>query len=271
AMLTRTSRKQTINQLQWVSEPYKYPLLLKGLNDKRPFLLMVDKSNMDNERGKPYAHLLKYASILHDEDRMSLYLLPYNSFEKSIQDKVKEANILMSTKLKTNTNTYSSEDDAEFLFEDWNKNNVNQQKYAGNSGCRYLLNSGDFLFKGKVADSAKEGPWIFSILMYIDEDKRTTSQFTITEVTKNKEKFEEVFPSHPNIHVFDDNGWALIEIPWVLHHSGSQIKVISNNPDLKKINVFIDEMLVRPLSSVLTKTDNDFIWVNNRRYPKLVQ
>ncbi len=271
AMLTRTSRKQTINQLQWVSEPYKYPLLLKGLNDQRPFLLMVDKYNLDNERGKPYAHLLKYASILHDEDRMSLYLLPYNSFEKSVLDKVKEANILMSSTLKTNTNSYSSEDDAEFLFEDWNKGNVNQQKYAGNSGCKYLLNSGDVLFKGKVADNAKEGPWIFSIWMYIDEDKRATSQFTIKEVTKNKDKYEEVFPSHPNIHVFDDNGWALIEIPWVLHRSGSQITIIANNPDLKKTNVFIDEMLVRPLSSVLTKTDNDFIWVNNRRYPKLVQ
>ncbi len=36
----------------------------------------------------------------------------------------------------------------EFLFEDWNKNNVNRQKYAGNSGCRYLLNSGDVLFQG---------------------------------------------------------------------------------------------------------------------------
>jgi hypothetical protein len=107
--------------------------------------------------------------------------------------------------------------------------------------------------------------------MYIDEDKRTTSQFTITEVTINKEKYEEVFPSHPNIHVFDDNGWALIEIPWVLHRSGSQITIMANNPDLKKTNIYIDEMLVRPLPSVLTKTDNDFIWVNNRRYPKLVQ
>ena len=271
AMLTRTSRKQTINQLQWVSEPYKYPLLLKSLVDKRPFLLMVDKSNLDNERGKPYAHLLKYASILHDEDRMSLYLLPYNSFEKSVLDKVKEANILMSSTLKTNTKTYSSDDDVEFLFQDWNKGNVKQQKYAGNSGCKYLLNSGDVLFQGKVADNAKEGPWIFSIWMYIDEDKRTTSQFTIKEVTKNKEKYEEVFPSHQNIHVFDDNGWALIEIPWVLHRSGSQITIIANNPDLKKTSVFIDEMLLRPLSSVLTKTDNDFIWVNNRRYPKLVQ
>jgi hypothetical protein len=271
AMLTRTSRKQTINQLQWVSEPYKYPLLLKSLVDKRPFLLMVDKSNLDNERGKPYAHLLKYASILHDEDRMALYLLPYNSFEKLVLDKVKEANILISSKLKSNTKTYSTEDDAEFLFQDWNKGNVYQQKYAGKSGCRYLLNSGDVLFQGKVADNAKEGAWVFSIWMYIDEDKRTTSQFTITEVTKNKVKYEEVFPSHPNIHVFDDNGWALIEIPWVLHRSGSQITIIVNNPDLKKTSVFIDEMLLRPLSSVLTKTEDDLIWVNNRRYPKLVQ
>jgi hypothetical protein len=115
AMLTRTSRKQTINQMQWVSEPYKYPLLLKSLVDKRPFLLMVDKSNLDNERGKPYAHLLNYASILHDEDRMALYLLPYNSFEKSVLDKVKEANILMSSKLKSNSKSYSSDDDVEFL------------------------------------------------------------------------------------------------------------------------------------------------------------
>jgi hypothetical protein len=272
AMLTRTSRKQTINQLQWVSEPYKYPFLLKGLNDKRPFLLMLDKSNLDNEKGKPYAHLLKYASILHEEDRMSLYLLPYNSFEKSVLDKVNDANNLISSNLKVNTTTYSSENDAEFLFEDWNKgNNVNQLKYAGKSGCKYLLNSGDVLFQGKIADSAKEGSWIFSIWMFIDEDKRTTSQFTITEVTKNKEKYEEIFPSHSNIHVFDDNGWALIEIPWVLHRSGSQLTIIANNPDLKKTNLFIDEMLVRPFSSVLTKTENDFIWVNNRRYPKLVQ
>lgn len=272
AMLTRTSRKQTINQLQWVSETYKYPLLLKGLNDKRPFLLMVDKSNLDNEKGKPYGHLLKYASILHEEDRMSLYLLPYIAFEKSVLDKVKEANNLMSSNLKANSTTYSSENDAEFLFEDWNKgNNVNQLKYAGKSGFKYLLNSGDALFQGKIADSAKEGAWIFSVWMYIDEDKRTTSQFTIREVTKNKEKYEEIFPSHPNIHVFDDNGWALIEIPWVLQRSGSQITITANNPDLKKTNVFIDEMLVRPFSSVLTKTENDFIWVNNRRYPKLVQ
>ena len=180
------------NQLQWVSEPYKYPLLLNSLVDKRPFLLMVDKSNLDNERGKPYAHLLKYASILHDEDRMALYLLPYNSFEKSVLDKVKEANNLMLSNLKANTTTYLSENDAEFLFEDWNKgNNVNTLKYAGKSGCKYLLNSGDVLFQGKIADSAKEGSWIFSIWMYIDEDKHTTSQFTITEVTKNKEKYEE--------------------------------------------------------------------------------
>jgi hypothetical protein len=202
---------------------------------------------------------------------MSLYLLPHNSFEKSVLDKVKEANVLMSSNLKAITTTYSSEDDAEFLFEDWNKGNVNTLKYAGNSGCNYLLNSGNVLYQGKISDSAPEGAWVFSIWMYIDEDKRTTSQFTITEVTKNKVKYEEVFPSHPNIHVFDDNGWALIEIPWVLHRSGSQITIIVNNPDLKKTSVFIDEMLLRPLSSVLTKTEDDLIWVNNRRYPKLVQ
>jgi hypothetical protein len=103
--------------------------------------------------------------------------------------------------------------------------------------------------------------------MNIKEDKRSTSQFTITEKTRNGKVFHHVFPAHAYCKVFDVNGWALVEIPWILNAKGSEIAVQVQNTEIPSSHLFLDELLIRPNNTLWLKKDKRIIWINNRRYP----
>lgn len=270
AMLTRSSRSQTYNQLQWMSETYRYPLVLNELNSRQPFLLMVDKIFLENERGKRYMHLLKYASIIHDEERLALYSLPYHSFEKLMKDKYSEIKNLGASLDKNNHGTYTSIDKVPYLFNGWNKNMDRSANYDGGSGKKLALNKKEILYQGKLPENGKPGTWIISIWINIKEDKRSTSQFTIAEKTRNGREFIQVFPAHSYFRVFDVQGWALAEIPWVLNAEGSQLTIQVQNGDIPSSSLLLDELLIRPENAVLIKKDDRFIWLNNRRFPVFI-
>ena len=267
AMLTRTSRSQTIQQLQWMSETYRYPSILKKLTNQKPFLLMVDKYLLGNESGKRYEHLLKYATILHDEERLAIYSLPFNAFSKLIASKNKEVKNLASYINIDNSASYYSKENERFIAFNWDNEKNHALKYEGSGSHKSSLNKNEIIFKGTMPKEGLKGKWLLSLWLFINEDKRSTTQFTITELSKTGIKYEEVFPAHPFLNVFDENGWALTEIPWTLHDIGSQIIIKVNNPDIPKEHLFLDELLIRPENAVLIKKDERFIWINNRRYP----
>jgi hypothetical protein len=267
AMLTRTSRSQTYHQLQWVSETYRYPSILNELKSRKPFLLLVDKIFLENETGKQYLHLLKYASIIHDEERLAMYALPFNAFAQLINDKYSEAKNLSNSLVDEPAGQYTSKDKAAHLFYDWNKNIKVLENYDGGGGLEMALNKNEIFYRGKLTENGLPGKWIFSIWMNIKEDKRSTSQFTITEKTRNGKVFHHVFPAHAYCKVFDVNGWALVEIPWILNAKGSEIAVQVQNTEIPSSHLFLDELLIRPNNTLWLKKDKRIIWINNRRYP----
>lgn len=214
-------------------------------------------------------HLLKYASIIHDEERLALYSLPYNSFEKLMKDKYSEVKNIGASMEENRQSTYTSREKVPYLFNDWNKNMDRSANYDGGSGKKLALNKKEILYQGKLPENGKVGTWIISIWINIKEDKRSTSQFTITEKTLNGREFIQVFPAHSYFKVFDIQGWALAEFPWVLNAEGSQLTIQVQNGDIPSSILLLDELLIRPENAVLLKKDNRFIWINNRRFPVL--
>lgn len=266
AMLTRTSRSQTFKQLQWVGESYRLPVILENLPSKKPFLLMVDKYLLENEIGKRYNHLLKYAILLHEEDRLALYSLPFDAFSKLIKSKNEEVNVLASS---IGSNSNNAIENTPFIAQNWNQEHRSSIKYDGEGSKKVSLNKDEIIFKGTIPKKGLPGKWLLSLWMNISENKRSTTQFTIIEYSKKGNKYEGVYSAHPFISVFDPNGWALTEIPWSLNETGSQIIVKVNNPEIPGENLYLDELLIKPASGVLIKKNKHFIWVNNRRYPRL--
>jgi hypothetical protein len=267
AMLTRTSRLQTYHQMQWVNETYRYPMVLGQLNDRKPFLLMVDKWMLEKESGKRFEHLLRFATLLHDEERLALYSLPFNAFNQLLKAKNKEVSRLAAAVASHPKGTYDSKENAFFITAHWNHLKNTRFRYAGEGALKINLNSPRIVFKGVMPKEGIPGNWTLSVWLYLNENKRSTSRFTITERSKTGQKYETVAAAHAHFKVFDTNGWALAEIPWVLHESGSQIFIKVNNPDIPKEHLFLDELLLKPEKAVLVKKDWQFVWMNNRRYP----
>lgn len=269
AMLTRTSRSQTFQQLQWVTETYRYPVILETLPGRKPFLLMVDKYLLEKESGKQYEHLLKYAALLHEEERLALYSLPFNAFSKLIKSKNKEVNNLASTIEIKQLNTYYSKEKIPFVFQNWNIEKKSLSIYDGTGSKKVSLNKNEIIFNGIMPNNGLPGKWMLSLWINIKENKRSTTQFTITEKSTSGQNYKEIYPAQNFIKVFDSNGWALAEIPWTLHEVASRLIVKVNNPDIPNEYLFIDELLIKPESGILIKKDRHFVWINNRRYPIL--
>ncbi|MFZ4558883.1 MAG: hypothetical protein ACOYOD_01700 [Saprospiraceae bacterium] len=264
AMLSRTSRSQTIKQLQLMSEPYRPPVLLKDLPDQRPLLLLYDKRGAAAQSPK-WDHFRSALDtmgieLLFTTNDFNLYKLPLSFFEKNLGKREQE--------MATLTDTLAEPDPLRFVRRSFDELKSGK-KYQGAGALQSSAHKVKTLYDGPVPLAGPEGRYAMSFWAFVDEDLRSRSEVHVR--VYHPQTGETAFEIREGVHrwstVFDPKGWALVEYE-LQAAAGMYLHVSVQNKMLGRAPLYFDEWLLRPANYAVKSSGGHFFSYNNRFYKK---
>ncbi len=267
AMLTRSSISQTIDQIQLVTEPYRYPKILEQYPNDKPFLLVWDHPRyVENQH--LYKHLEGQGTLLYEEGDLKLFSLPIQSFEKRLESKRDSIRAeLASRPLFTAPPFLSSDSAATFLYEGFEEEG-SDNPYWGKGGLQRTMQDSILLFSGALQDLEPGEDYILSFWAFVNQDLVVRSAFNLyeTDVASGKcvQKQHTILNREVFQRVFDNNGWALFEYPFQPKSAHGRFTVSIANSVLNGVDVYFDEVMIRKRSTDLYQRENDYFQKNNR-------
>ena len=264
AMLSRTSRSQTIKQLQLMSEPYRLPVLLEDLPDQRPLLLLYDKRAAAGQSPK-WDHFRNAMDtmgieLLYTTNDFNLYELPLDFFEKNLKKREQE--------MTTLSDTLAEPDPSRFVRRSFDELKSGKT-YQGAGAFQSSAHKAGVLYDGPLPPAGLEGRYTLSFWAFVDEDLRSRSEFHVR--VYRPQTGETTFETREGIHrwatVFDPKGWALVEYN-LQAAAGTHLHVSVQNKMLGKAPLYFDEWLLRPADYAVKSSGAHFFSYNNRFYKK---
>lgn len=267
AMLTRSSRSQTLKQLQLVTEPYRIPAILDDLPDQRPLLMMVDEREFEKEKER-YAHLLEGASLLYSEgDRLRLYRQPLRSFAERLEEKKRSLRRIISgdSTLLWQGTLATSDSTVQFYYEPF-MDSTAEEIYFGEGAYQGIANRLNSFAIPNLGQRA-EADYELSLWVFIADDRRSRSYLQLDEYDAQGQLLRQHGQDiHRLIDLFDNNGWAMLELPFKPASAESTFRLTIQNKRLRGQRILLDELLVRPADLDIYGRFNDTLWWNNRHY-----
>ncbi|MEM9921769.1 MAG: hypothetical protein AAF990_26940, partial [Bacteroidota bacterium] len=265
--LARSSLSQTINQLAFVGEPYRYPKLLDDLPSDKPLLVVIDKIAFEGQWYR-FDHLLYGLKSMYENQWVKIYELP----PTLIAERVAQRSIRWQAAFDTAT-TYplagllSIDSLANFAYQSYDQN-PSTKIYRGKGAWQGPGENKNVLFEGFVPDLQAKQRYVYSAWHYIREDLHLKSLIEIREFdpTTNEEVQYRQLRMANYIRSIDGD-WALVDIPFRPKQSNSKLKFIIENNDLKENLIFVDEFQIRPQEAVLFKRTAEEFARNNRWFP----
>ena len=273
AMLTRTSRSQTLKQLQLVTEPYRSPVIIEDFPDDRPLLMMVDEREYKKEEEK-YAHLLDGARLLYLEgERLRLYEHPLTLFSRRASEQANRVTRTFerdSTLVPVDTVQWRGylADSSLVGFRRWSfdQNGNTGVSYFGSGSRRHTMHPDSVLLQWE--SPAGEVDWVFSAWFLIDEDRRTRSTLELIErAPDGTVRQRQASPIRQHIQVFDDRGWGLGIWTVTSMAADSRWEVRIHQTGMYRETILVDECLWMPAGRNLYFRTSSYYWWNNRFYP----
>ncbi len=204
---------------------------------------------------------------MYNEGQLNLYELPLSSFEDRI-DKVKFQilNELEFDSLYPVAPFYSSQQLRDFHYNGFDTL-TSQRKYDGN-GALILQGESNFLTIDNLFVPANKNPYVVSFWAYVNEDLVPRSIINLSEIDPTNQSLRQhvAYQLGTMVKTIDNNGWALIELPFNFQSNKSHLKITFDN--LEAPSMFIDELLIRPQQTNLYRQTSERLWKNNRIYPR---
>lgn len=272
AMLTRTSRSQTINQLQLVSEPYRSPKIFDDYPNTKPLLLMWDIGNDDKTIVDTYGQLLEGASVIGEyQDQVRFYSLPLTSYTYRIAKRkraIQSALEAKDTLLYSIDQFYATDSIQNFVYRSYD-NQESDRTYLGNGGFKGVMEEENLLFDGYLP-AQKQERYKMAFWMYIDLDRYTRADVFVQEYDPANGSLIQQWTGgiHQLVWTFDTNGWGMFELDFTPQSESSKIKIFIKEDKLGSKPLWIDELLIRPASVDIYKESETYIWKNNRHFLK---
>ena len=153
-------------------------------------------------------------------------------------------------------------------------NNYDEQKYpnAFRGAGAYQGNIHDYnvVYEGTPTNFKQDEKYVFSFWMADfkkDLYPRTTIEMTIMDSTGKNYQVEY---SNPNkIFKRFEGEWVLLEQEFVCRNKKDKIKITLWSPELRQNDkLLVDELLIKPLSVDVYKSNGQEIYKNNRYYKK---
>ncbi len=273
AMLTRTSPDQTYKQLQLVTEPYRSPVIFEDYPDDRPLLMLWDDTHLERPEYKDkYLHFQGEGKTIYQEGPIRLASLPLASFEQRIQNRkqvfMEEAG---RDSLFENSGFLSSTPPSAIIYESFDDQSSGQP-YLGNGGLQFEMSKDVEIFSGKLPDTTSFQEFELLVWMHLRKDLYPRSMITFQEVDEQGGLVQNISTmAWRLIELFDNNGWAMLRIPFSLQNSNHRLRLSIDNKDLRKKVFYLDELLIKPVGLDLYKKTEDYIWKNNRWFPLQVE
>jgi hypothetical protein len=266
AMLTRTSLSQTLNQLQLVTEPYRWPRIFADYPNDKPLLLFWDNVRV-HEFGDQFIHLNQHAKLLYENDWQHLYELPLASFTLRLQDKIRAVQAQMDTLAVRPDGWLSTDTLTDWLYQPFDQYPTPDAYFGagqltGNMSDRTRL-------LDTVWQSSYTGEVTVSFWQFLNSDRAARAAITWVEydAETGAELFRQERISRLVATVFDDRGWALMAFSLPRQKANSRIELSVRNDDQKEGPLLIDELLIRPTGSTVARRTPAGWWWNNRWYP----
>lgn len=267
-MMSRTSLSQSLKSLQLALEPYRYPKLLGELKNDKPLLLVEDKEYARRWKGR-FDHLRDGATLLQeDEKNVAVYELPLSSFETRIEQR--KAQIIKEIEVDSlfeNQDFLVDQDSVAFLYVDYNREDPGAT-YLGEGGKSGDIATENVLYYGKLPMIDRH-KFTLSLWMKLNEDQFARSIVSIQEIdpVTGKKLREQRFSYRFEIKVIDGN-WGLFEKTVHFSDPNVEVKIVVQNKNINPQTVYVDELLLRPKHVDIYKKTEQYIWKNNRWFPR---
>ncbi len=274
AMLTRTSAGQITKQLQLVSEPYRAPQVLDDYPNTKPLLLMWDLELNSDYLHQKFGHLLEGATVLgeygEDFDHVRFYSLPLTSFNYRIVKRKRDIQASMERDSNlTKVGAFLSSDSLEtFVYKSFDEQN-GEKVYLGEGAFKGVMKDKNVLYAGPIPNQQIR-PYHVAFWMYIQKDRYTRAELLIREIDPNTGAEIQKWQGgvHRHLWTFDINGWAMFEHVFTPQSADSHIEVSISKRVLGDRPLWVDELLIYPTESMIYKETPEYIWKNNRHFPK---
>jgi hypothetical protein len=267
AMLTRSSHRQSFDQIQLVTKPYRYPTIFKDYKNEKPLLLLRSHTDKKEDDLK-YGHLLDESVLLHQSEKWSLYEMELSDFQKRIDKKVNKIENEIKNDSLFKINEFLSTDSTEnFVYLNFDTLN-SDNPYFGKGQYKGHVGLDNCLFIGKLLNANPDSVYTLSIWVDVMPDRFATTIFKVSEKLENGH-VNLVGQNSPGwgFKVLDTNGWVLLEIPFRI--SGPDVEVtvsFKKQEDYDRRYMSVDELLIKPKRINLYRKADDYIWKNNEVY-----
>lgn len=270
SLLTRTSPRQALQQLQLATPPYRMPEILEYFPDDRPLLLMWDKQQAPLSH-QSYDHFMEDTEVLYDDARMQLRRLPVSSFESRLERKIQRLrDTFAADSLFYRYGDFMSTDSSRtFAYAPMN-DGAAEAAYLGTGGMRGRYPDFTEVFSEALPGTAADSQYVCSFWMFAETPISGRTEILLQEVNPGDGALihQTYVQAHQNIQLVDSNGWALIEFPFVRRTAGSNFRILLKNRDMKQADLLTDEYLLRPRSIDLYRRWDKGLWHNNRWWPE---
>ncbi len=271
AMLTRSSISQTIQQFQLISEPYRLPVMLENIPDKRPFLLAVNtqKLETDPQVRRLYGHLVEGATPVYEKDILRLYEAPLELFEQRIEQRRERlAAEARSDSLRFSAPFLIDKPNFTFIYESFDDRN-SARACMGKGAWQGEGRKTHTLYDGNIPGQWPGGIYHFSAWVYVGDDlaARTRLDFEEYNPATGETYQKQTTWAFFLFGLVEPGGWTLIEFPFSPAAADSRIRFAFSNKAMRRKSFFIDEMLIRANAAHMYRLDEQGVWYNNRRFP----
>ena len=256
-MLSRTSIKQTLMNLDLILEPYHNYPILEEFPDQKPLLILRHKKGGLSEHEHD---LISKAELLTENDHLKIYHLTLDSIPGLISDRQKELSQLAE---KQEADPQSMEGDRMdlilrespgVLYEDFESepNGVYSSEFS----------KAQTLFEGVVPDTGK---YLVSFWFEgADRDLWPRTVFWNELYSEDGKKYDYIYTDFFRKMVLRDGSWGLVEYPVHVKEAGSRLKITMENKVITSGEMIIDQVLVRPIHQTHVAWSKGQTWVNNR-------
>ncbi len=270
AMLTRTSLSRTIKELQFVSEPYRYPLLLNDIKDERPFIVVTSKVGLKKmaKKGLYYDHLLKDAQFLFSKNvNADVLSLSLDSFKKRVDEKRDSVRQELAVKdsLFRRGDYWVTDSTAYVFYHSFDENGG--VAYQGQGGYQQDITLNNEVFNKEIP----LGDYYFSGWFFYQKDLFPTTVVTLQVKNKEGITISTKTKSAADIaKTFDNNGWGLLFFPFSVKEKDSTLRIYFSNehPSLKGQLLSFDELLIYPQSANVYLENETWMMKNNRWFAR---
>lgn len=268
AMLTRTSRSQTIRQLQLVTEPYRSPKLLEDLPGDAPLLMAWDTIRSREHHGR-FDHLLQGSRMIYRDRELELYAMPLTTFEDRLDTRKNTIRRQLDgadTLLHAHNGAWQTDSLSDWIYLPFDTAAA-EMTYLGDGAFTGPMREKNIIYDGPHP-ATDSNELLLSLWMYIDRDLYTRSDVLLEEYDPAT---GEVVQSAGNaawrwIWLFDSNGWAMLEFPFTPQRSDTHLRWSFRNERLGDQPLILDELFIRPTGLDVYRRDGDKIWMNNRHF-----